>query len=58
MGEKNILTANIIRELVSNKKNCNVINDNGSTWLYNAIQMYNMDEKLIIDIIGYTQTNS
>jgi len=56
MGEKKYITSeNYLRIINSDKKNCNIINANGSTWLYNAIQKYNMNEKLIIDILGDTQ---
>lgn len=56
MGEKKYITSEYYLGIISsNKKNCNVINANGTTWLYNAVQMYNMDETLIIDIIGDTQ---
>lgn len=57
MGEKKYTKREYYCGIInSNKKYSpqNQKNTNGSTWLYNAIQLYELDEKIIIDIIKYT----
>lgn len=56
MGEKKYIDSKYYSQIINSNKKCyDKINDNGSTWLYNTIQIYNMDENLIIDIIGDTK---